>query len=444
MPSFKGLSLTTPKPTNPRQLACQLLLGYESVAGKQPRKIDELLERQHTHWASQDMAFARRLCIGTLKRWFVFNQQLETLSKRPTHQLEPAVRTVLRLGLLQLGYEDGTPDFAALDESVKLARWLGLHEGAVKLVNGVLRSAQRQPPDFWVHQPEAAWPTWLVQALKEASPTHNLELLWGSLLKPSAKTARINTGCISVEEYLKTLEQSELSYQQLDPDTPECLLFAEFKGSLTQLPGFAEGHIYLQDWASQQVARWLAPKPHEIIVDLCSAPGSKTTHTLALMVEQGHISGHITAVDVSEKRLKRLHDNLERLKLPQEVTSLITCDGLQYEPTTLVDAVIVDAPCSGLGTVSRHADLALQLTPDRLKAYPSLQRQLLSHAASFVKPTGRILYSTCSIHSSENEQVIQAFLDAHPGWQARRQQTWLPNQAGFRHDGFYISLLEKR
>ena len=140
--------------------------------------------------------------------------------------------------------------------------------------------------------------------------------------------------------------------------------------------------------------------------------------------------------------MERLLDNAKRLQVSEERLSIEVANGSHFKPKELADAVIVDAPCSGLGTASRHADLVLQLSLERLAAYPSKQLSLLKNAATLVKSRGRIIYSTCSIHPTENEQVIDAFLKQKPNWQCVRQQTWLPNEQGFPHDGFYIARLK--
>ncbi|MCY7284841.1 MAG: methyltransferase domain-containing protein, partial [Cyanobacteria bacterium CAN_BIN43] len=182
-------------------------------------------------------------------------------------------------------------------------------------------------------------------------------------------------------------------------------------GNIQKLPGFAEGWWSVQDCSAQLVGHLLDPQPGETVIDACAAPGGKTTHIAELMQDQGVIWG----CDRQASRLKKLQENADRLQLH---AIQIHAEDSRSQPQFVGkgDRVLLDAPCSGLGTLHRHADARWRQTPESVQGLAQLQTELLNQAATWVKPQGTLVYATCTLHTAENEAVIERFLKDSPQW----------------------------
>jgi 16S rRNA (cytosine967-C5)-methyltransferase len=212
-----------------------------------------------------------------------------------------------------------------------------------------------------------------------------------------------------------SLNQVEVALQAIDLapsrvlDLPQALRLPPSSGAIQALPGFAEGWWTVQDSSAQLVGHLLDPQPHEWVIDACAAPGGKTTHLAELMQDRGRV----WAYDRYASRLKKLQENRRRLQLNSIQT--FSEDSRQVQLTG-VDRVLIDAPCSGLGTLHRHADARWRQTPDTVAALAQLQFELLTQAVTWLKPTGMLVYATCTLHPSENEAVVRRFLQKFPTW----------------------------
>jgi 16S rRNA (cytosine967-C5)-methyltransferase len=195
------------------------------------------------------------------------------------------------------------------------------------------------------------------------------------------------------------------------PQLSQALRVLGGTGAIHQLPGFSEGWWTVQDSSAQLVSHLLNPEPSHVVIDACAAPGGKTTHLAELMRDEGTI----LACDRTASRLKKLRENAQRLQL----RSIQICTGDSRnvpEFTSSADAVLLDAPCSGLGTLHRRPDIRWRITPTTVHELSILQEELLEQAATWVKPGGVLVYATCTLHPQENEGVIQPFLDRHSHW----------------------------
>jgi 16S rRNA (cytosine967-C5)-methyltransferase len=211
-------------------------------------------------------------------------------------------------------------------------------------------------------------------------------------------------------------------------------------GDLRHLPGYDEGHWCVQDRSAQLVVPLLQPKPGDRILDACAAPGGKSTHLAELMGDQGLV----LAVDRGEARLRRVDRNCERLGLTAIKTRC--CDASQLlvqEPTWTqsFDRILVDAPCSGLGTLSRHPDARWRLGPSSIGELVEVQRQLLESLLPLLKPGGRLLYATCTVHPQENQQLVQVLLTSHAELELVRERQIWPGELSGAGDGFFTAVL---
>lgn len=455
------MSKSPPEPKNrpsdsPRHVALRILERFEKKHRpghlKADRLIHEALEKQSRSkttrqvWKDSDRRLLTALVYGVLRHWFLLEAVVGTLSRFPLNKIQPRVRALLRLGLFQMRFLDDVPDYAAIDTTVALARQLKVSSKTVRFINGLLREYQRRHEALPFPDPvddpegylatEGALPRWFARRLLTQYPTEEVLAMAAMNNIPPPLTLRVNTLKITVEEYARRLSEAGIVFHPAE-EVPEALVLEGFYGSPAKLPGFEEGQFYVQDVSSMLVSHWLEPQPGETIVDLCAAPGSKSTHLAALM----HNRGQIFAIDPAPRRLTMFRQNLERLGVTMVTVSEEEAEDFRFPEGESADRVLVDAPCSGLGTARKHPEILLQVRESDLKTYPPLQKQLVKKGLSLLKPGGVLVYSTCSLEESENAAVIQTILQSHPHVALEAESQRLIT---FDSDGFYIARLRKR
>jgi 16S rRNA (cytosine967-C5)-methyltransferase len=419
---------------NPRQLVLYALKDLETGSFADI-VIDRLLSKFQL--SDVDRHLFTELVNGIVRRKRTLDAIIDRLAKQPAHRQPPNLRQLLRLGLYQLRYLDRIPESAAVNTTVDLAKTNDL-AGLSGVVNGILRQYIRlqDRQTEVMNLPEDpigrlgtlySFPDWLVaQWLAELGAIETEQLCQAFNRSPSIDL-RINSLKIN-PNLLPNAPQTERLHQQLLDSIdlfksvgieavpvaylPQGLRFVNNVGAINQLPGYQEGLWTIQDSSAQLVTHLLDPQPHEIVIDACAAPGGKTTHIAELMGN----TGQVLAIDKTASRLKKLQQNLERLQLDR--VEILTGDSCGFsELTNTADRVLLDAPCSGLGTLHRRADARWQKTPAQLQELAQLQAKLLANTATWVKPGGVMVYATCTVCSIENEDVILPFLKTHPNWQ---------------------------
>ena len=441
----------------PRRLAWKVL---EAVAAG--AFADNALERElaKTNLAPLDRGLATELAYGAIRQRFLLDAWIDAHGRLKANRQPPRLRWLLHVGLYQLLFSSRVPASAAVNTSVQLAKEAGFARLA-PVVNGLLRAVARahnphgaeaaRPLNPWqgLALPDAAadslalrhsLPPWLATQLLQWCRPEEAEAFGRSSNTPPALDLRINRRRSSRAQVLAAFGAAGLTARALD-DQEWGLCLAAASGDLRGLPGFKEGHWCVQDRTAQAIAPLLAPQPGQRVLDACAAPGGKSTQLAELMDDQGEI----WAVDRSEARLKKVVANAERLGMASlQVLAADAADLLEIRPQWrgYFDRILVDAPCSGLGTLARHADARWRIQPETIAELANQQQRLLERLAPLLQPAGRLVYATCTVHPQENGEVIAAFLAGHPSWQLIYQQQWWPApQAG---DGFYAAVLEPR
>jgi 16S rRNA (cytosine967-C5)-methyltransferase len=443
----------------PRRLAWKVL---EAVAAG--AFADNALERElaKTNLAPLDRGLATELAYGAIRQRFLLDAWIDAHGRLKANRQPPRLRWLLHVGLYQLLFSSRVPASAAVNTSVQLAKEAGFARLA-PVVNGLLRAVARahnphgaeadaaRPLNPWqgLALPDAAaaslalrhsLPPWLATQLLQWCRPEEAEAFGRSSNTPPALDLRINRRRSSRAEVLAAFGAAGLTAQALD-DQEWGLCLAAASGDLRGLPGFKEGHWCVQDRTAQAIAPLLAPQPGQRVLDACAAPGGKSTQLAELMDDQGEI----WAVDRSEARLKKVVANAERLGMVSlQMLAADAADLLEIRPQWhgYFDRILVDAPCSGLGTLARHADARWRIQPDTIAELANQQQRLLERLAPLLQPAGRLVYATCTVHPQENGDVVDAFLACHPSWHLIHQQQWWPApQAG---DGFYAAVLELR
>jgi 16S rRNA (cytosine967-C5)-methyltransferase len=427
----------------PREIAARILGAPRFQAQFLETRLDQALA--NASLTSADRRLCQELVYGVV-RW---QTTLDWLIARKTagRTQKTTLQALLRLGLYQLFWLDRIPDHAAVHESVTLAKQLGCGPQA-GFVNALLRSYAREKTatrsllaELKTAQPHLGFshPAWLVERWTrrwETEPARRL-MEWNNT--PPSSYARLNTLRTDGAKLIAQWRNEEVEYEFRRWDWTGDNLVFELKNHppLARLSSFQQGAFYVQDPSTLRAPSELDPQPGETILDLCAAPGGKTTYLAQLMGNRGRI----LAQDNSPERRQLLRENCARLG--------VTCVEVMPSPTSATvndqppafDRILVDTPCSNTGVLRRRVELRWRLRPEELDRLHATQLELLRRAAPQLKPGGTLVYSTCSLEPEENGGVINAFLAEHPAFGLEHEGELLPFVDGV--DGAYVAKLRR-
>ncbi len=426
--------------------------------------VSDLLDRvfRESGLPTVERGLATELACGVVRRQATLDAMLRTLIARPSDQVEVALWTILRLGVYQIMMLDGIPAHAAVHETVELCkragrmRWSGF-------VNGVLRGATRLATDEFVSEPSASavpvgnnrhrkltkpvffepasdlpayvasaysMPLWLVERWAKRFEPAELIRLCGWFNSTPSLMVRANSIRSSFDEVLNAFQSAGIVAHPLgDTDS----IIVEDVSRVDQLAGYKDGWFVVQDFSASCAARRLAPQPGQRVWDVCSAPGGKTCHLAALM--QNH--GEIMATDIRSDRLEIVDENAARLGVDIIRTQLVDEPGFRL-PAGPFDAILVDVPCSNTGVLGKRPEARWRITPDGIEELKNVQANLLGRALERLAAGGRLVYSTCSIETAENEQIVRQVLKYFPQARLVEEEQFIPGQPG---DGAYQALI---
>jgi 16S rRNA (cytosine967-C5)-methyltransferase len=421
---------------------------------------DTALERARARstLSPADRALATELALGSIRQRRLLDAWVDAHGKVRASRQPPRLRWLLHLGLYQLLFSQRIPVSAAVGTSVELAKRGGLGRLA-PVVNGVLRSAARQrertkaaatgPLEPWegLSLPSDpiqslgvchSLPDWLAADLLQWLPADQAEAFARASNTAAPLDLRVQRLRTSREAMLAAFATAGIEAVPL-PDTAQGITLPLRTGDLRVLPGYVQGLWCVQDRSAQRIAPLLDPHPEDKVLDVCAAPGGKSTHIAELMGDRGDV----WALDRSGQRLERVRANAERL-------GLRSIKPLEADATRILEErpewmgrfrrILLDAPCSGLGTLARHADARWRISPASIHQLVDQQRRLLTSVAPLLAPGGRLVYATCTVHPRENGDLVADFLAAQPGWQLVFQKQWWPGQKG-GGDGFFAAVL---
>jgi 16S rRNA (cytosine967-C5)-methyltransferase len=392
----------------PRQAALALL---NRVTGE-GRLLSELLPRALEQLPPEERARAQRLTLETL-RWMDRADRLlgPHLKRRPA----PPVLNALRVGVVEMAALGGAPH-AVVDASVRLMRAQRKTEPAAGLANAVLR---RVDLARWDALPLPRLPRWLRGPLIEA---------WGKPAVAAIEAAHAAGAPLDLTP--KDGDAAALAARLGGIALPTGSVRLAAAGQVTALEGFETGDWWVQDAAAALPGRVLAPRPGERVLDLCAAPGGKTLQMAAAGAE-------VTAIDISETRLERLRQNLDRCRL---TATVVAADALEWDGAGGFDAVLLDAPCSATGTIRRHPDLPHAKDGSEFMALFALQEALIDRALALLAPGGRLVVCTCSLLPDEGEAQLEAALERHPDLRPHPEALELPGVDPAWRDGTGLRL----
>lgn len=446
---------------NGRVLAFRVLQLHDS-SGRFASDLLADLDPEHS-LSRQERGQAIDVVAGTIRRRRTIDMLLQSQVKRPRAEVEPDLWRILQCGVQQLCF-GRTPDHAAVDATVELTRilrrpqWTGF-------VNGVLRNVARLLTDETVDEPSrsrlplvdglyrqlnaevfscpvtdtAAWfgeafsmPRAIARRWHSRMSLADLTAAGFHSLGAPSTTLRVNPLRATVTAVVEALSAAGIT---TEPGTSDQALRLLSPGKIEDLPGYDEGHWTIQDDSAMAASQLLDPQPGETILDLCAAPGGKTTHLAELSGDQAVIY----AADVNESRLKRVEDSLARLRLKSVRPLLIDRDGSGL-PDIRFDAVLVDVPCSNTGVLCRRPEARWRFRESELEELTRLQTRLLMTAFDHLRPDGRLVYSTCSIEPDETSDLIRSVVQAVPAMTLESEQLVLPGRPA---DGAYTALIRR-
>jgi 16S rRNA (cytosine967-C5)-methyltransferase len=435
------------KKTDIRQIATRILLKVDS----RKAYADVLLGHALTNATivGRDRALLTELVYGTLRWRGKIDARLKPYLHRSLTDTDPVVRNLLRVTVYQVLFLDKVPDYAAVHEAVELAKTHGGRKVA-GFVNGVLRNFLREKDkpadsqgtnDDWktVLAIESSHPRWLVKKWLGYFGREETEALTKANNEAAPLVLRANERRVTRQSLLDLLMTAEILARptRWSPQG----IWVQGAASVTQLPGFHEGLFQVQGEASQLVSYLLCPRSGERILDACAAPGGKTTHIAQLMED----TGQLIALDRSERGIEQIRENILRLGLESICTARV--DVTQELPTALrdpYDRILVDAPCSGLGTLRSHPEIKWHRDESDVKRLVCLQRIILNRVSSCLKPGGILVYSTCTLTKDENESVVEDFLEHHKKFVLEDAASYLPKKARSLIRGRYFMALPQR
>ncbi len=409
-----------------------------------------------------DRAFITELVYGVVKWKLSIDFVIEQFSSMKMGKISPWILNILRLGAYQLLYTQKVPESAACNESVNLSKKYG-HAASIRFVNGVLRNIARNKNN--IKYPDEnkdtavflsikySHPVWMVKNWLECFGRDFTESLLKSNNEVPDLTVRVNTLKISKDELEKNL--NELGIETAAGRYTDDAMILKNPSALSSLDIFKKGHFQVQDESSMLAARILDPKPSELVIDVCSAPGGKATHIAQLMQNRGTV----IARDVHPHKIKLIEEAAKRLGIDIIKTGIFDASELDKAYVEKADRVLVDAPCTGLGIIRRKPDIKWARNIGDKKEIVGLQMKILEVSSNYVKPGGALVYSTCTIENEENKGLIDNFLKKNSDFELEDISSFLPDGLKGNYsstgviqlfpnvnniDGFFISRMRRR
>lgn len=444
------------KNQTPRALAVEALTR---VAGGAYSNL-QLEQTLESHRLSDvDRRFVTNLVYGTIQHQLTLEYYLSKFIK-PQQKVLPWVKMTLMVALYQELYLDRVPKRAIFNEAIQLAKDRG-HEGIRRFVTGVLHAIDRQGlPDLaQIKDPierlslQYSVPTWLITALQEQVGEDKTMQILATINQPAAQSIRANVAVTTAEAVQAALAAEGY---QVTPSQVAANAFRLDDKAANQSALFADGAITIQDESAMLPVEALQLRPGDQVLDACAAPGGKTTQIAAQL--DAHSGGKVTALDLHEKKVKLIEANAERLHVTDRVDT-VALDARKIDdqfPKKQFDRILVDAPCSGLGLIRRKPEIRYEKTPQDIQQLQRVQLDILNAVSKKLKPNGILVYSTCTILDTENDEVVAQFLATHPEFSPMRVTTAQNIKSDrstdtlkiypddFDSDGFFVSAFRRQ
>ncbi|WP_430882847.1 16S rRNA (cytosine(967)-C(5))-methyltransferase RsmB [Fusibacter sp. JL216-2] len=441
-----------------RKVALDALLEVEKMNGYSNRVLNRMLGDAGLEAAERRLT--TRLLYGVLENKNLLDHIIRQYINFRINKLDPAIRNILRMGIYQIVFMENIPDSAAVNEGVKLAKqYKNRYSG---FVNGVLRTFLRKDKAYTLPDKEKdllnhltvvySHPDWIVRRwLKRFGAEFTEDLLKSNNEIPEL-IGRVNVMQATRDAVLKSLEFDGFLVEPASlPDAFK--VKTENAGSLAESQVFKNGQVTIQDIAAQAVGYIAGPRPGQFVIDMCAAPGGKSTHLASIMNDEGTV----LSWDIYDHKISKIEENAQRMNLKSIKASLK--DALELDESLIekADIVLLDAPCSGLGIIRRKPEIKFNKIEEDIYELAEIQSDMLDMASKYIKPGGHLVYSTCTIEPEENELQIKRFIERHPDFKVENidldilPELWTHDTKGYMTlypnihgtDGFFICKLVK-
>lgn len=436
---------------NSREITLDILIEVLENGGYSHIVLRNALAK-YQYFDKSERAFISRIAEGTIEYLIQIDYIINSYSKVKVNKMKPVIRNLLRMSVYQIMYMDRIPDSAVCNEAVKLAEKRKF-TGLKGFVNGVLRNIARSKAsiEFPSDSVRYSMPDWIISMWKDRYGDAITTKILKAFLDESRTAVRCNLDQADKEVIIDSLTGQQVVVEETEYS--DTVLYLKHYDHLDALEAFVKGWIQVQDLSSSFVGEAAAPKSGDYVIDVCGAPGGKSLH----IADQLKGSGMVEVRDLSYQKVQLIEENIARTGFTNIKTKLQ--DALETDQDSIgkADIVLADLPCSGLGIIGRKPDIKYRMTPEILSSLSKLQRDILSVVWQYVKPGGRLIYSTCTINPEENADNAEWFLNHYPfkpvnlenqlGKKLRDKsiaEGWLQLLPGIHPcDGFFISVFQR-
>lgn len=431
-----------------REVALKVLYKIDKEQAYSNIELNEQIRQNRKNLDEKDIGLISELVYGVTTWRLTLDEIIKKYSKIKLKKISPWIINILRMGIYQIIFLDKIPKSAAVNESVNLAKRYG-HSSSSNFVNAILRKVEKTDyDDFFEIEDDidrisktTSMPKWIVEELVKGNGIKIAEQICkNSNLKPNI-TIRVNRLKIAKKELIQKLEQKGIECKEPENEemnTQDFLILSKVK-NIENLQEFKDGFFTIQDLSAGQTAKILDPRPVEMVLDACSAPGGKTTYLAELMENKGKIK----AWDIHEHRTKLVEQNANRLGI--NIIETQVKDATQYDKNLdeKFDKILLDVPCLGIGVIKRKPDIKWQRKPEDIEEITLIQRKILENCSKYLKKGGTLVYSTCSILKEENEEIVIKFLSENKQFEidGENMVNILPNK---EKDGFFICKIYRK
>ena len=428
---------------NSREIVLDMLLEMERNKTFSHKLVKAVLDK-YDYLEGQEKRFIKRLTEGCIERRLELDYVIGQFSTVPVNKMKPLIRCLMRMGTYQILYMDSVPDSAACNEAVKIAgkRKFTNLKG---FVNGVLRkisgSKESIPmPDkgkepLYYMSIKYSMPMWIVEQFAQDYGVEGAERILGGLMEIHPVSIRFSRGLAEAERerLIESWKKQGVNVEKSE-EVPGAYFLSGVDG-LGSLKGFSEGAFTVQDVSSMQAVQVAGIKEGDFVMDICAAPGGKT-------MLAAELAGRVLSRDVSYEKVAMIEENLQRMGLEDKVETQVH-DATVHDETMVekADVVLMDVPCSGLGVMGKKRDIKYNITPQSMESLQVLQKNIVDNSWQYVKKGGVLLYSTCTIHRGENEEMVKYICENYP-FVVEEQKQILPGFA--QADGFFYARLRRQ
>ena len=393
-----------------REIALKTLYKIDKEEAYSNIALDENIKESKNKLDDRDIGFISEIVYGVTSWKLTLDEMIKKYSKLRLKKISPWILNILRMGIYQIVFLDKVPKSAAVNESVNLAKRYG-HKGSSNFVNAILRKIEKKDYESFFEiensieriSKTTSMPVWIIEELLKQNDEKKVEeICKASNIKPNV-TIRVNQLKTNKRELENLLNERSITFKE--GKFKDFLILEKIK-NIEQLDLFKQGYFTVQDEGAGLIVQILDPEPNEVILDACSSPGGKTTYMAELMKDKGEI----IAWDLHPHRVQLVTANAKRLSIHIIRTECQDATIYREEYREKFDKILLDVPCLGIGVLKRKPDIKWKRKPEDIEEITQIQQKILEICSKYLKPNGKLVYSTCSIFREENDDIIEKFL----------------------------------